>query len=236
MGATRCNIGGPLHPWGAAHLSPDTVSETLITPPGEVLFANVLKPKLVNQGKQNEKLQYGIVLLQCDPETDATAKQFIGSLHKEFMDRFGGNAKYGANGRPWKKETLTDQNGVETPTGLIRISFTRDTVTRSGMELPAPMVQDSKGNPWPANVPIGNSSICRIAFSTYLWDNIDGGKGISLNLLAVRVLTHIPYNFGAVAPDVFGAPEQGVDASTLQASESKDDLFGGPESTEEIPF
>lgn len=191
--------------------------EALITPRGKVLFANVLRPKVVNQGKHNEKLQYGIVLLQASPETDATAKLFIGSLHKEFMDRFGGNAKYGPNGRPWKKETLTDEHGVETPTGLTRISFTRDTVTARGMELPAPMVQDAKGNPWPPTTPIGNGSVCRIAFSTYLWDNNEGGKGITLNLLAVRVLQHVPYQANAVAPDVFGPPEEGVDSAFLLA-------------------
>jgi hypothetical protein len=48
-------------------------SETLVTPAGEVLFANVLKPKLV-KNDSGDKLQYGIVLLQADflvlsPET-----------------------------------------------------------------------------------------------------------------------------------------------------------------------
>ena len=219
------------------HPSPDQMaSESLITPAGEVIFANVLNPKVVNQGKHNEKLQYGIVLLQADPEADPDAKAFIGSLHKTFMEKFGGNAKYGANGRPWKKEVITQADGTETPTGLIRITFNRDTATRSGMELPAPIVQDSRGNPWPVNVAIGNGSVCRIAYSPYLWDNIDGGKGISLNLLAVRVLTHVPYNPGTVSSDVFGAPEAGVVASDLQADEPKDDLFGGPASSEEVPF
>lgn len=210
-------------------------AESLITPPGEVIFANVLKPKLVNQGKANEKLQYGIVLLQADPEADPDSKAFIGSLHRQFMEKFGGNAKYGANGRPWKKEVITRTDLTEEATGLFRISFSRDTVTRSGVELPAPLVQDAKGNPWPVNAAIGNGSICRIAYSPYLWDNIDGGKGISLNLLAVRVLTHVPYNPGSVSDDVFGAPEQGVDASSLQADEPKKDLFSGG-FDEEAPF
>ena len=221
---------------GRIHPSPDHMAtESLITPPGEVIFANVLKPKTVNQGKNNEKLQYGIVLLQADPETDPDAKAFIGSLHKAFMERFGGNAKYGANGRPWKKEVITRLDGTEEATGLTRISFTRDTVTRSGMELPPPIVQDSRGNPWPINMAIGNGSVCRIAYSPYLWDNVDGGKGVSLNLLAVRVLAHVPYNVGSVSSDVFGAPEAGVVASDLQASEPQADLFGSPDS-DGIPF
>ncbi len=220
---------------GSNHHLPDYMAaESLITPSGEVIFANVLKPKMVNQGKHNEKLQYGIVLLQADPEADPGSKAFIGSLHKAFMEKFGGNTKYGANGRPWKKEVMTQSDGTETATGLVRITFNRDTVTRSGMELPAPIVQDAKGNPWPVNVAIGNGSICRIAYSPYLWDNIDGGKGISLNLLAVRVLSHVAYNPGSVSNDVFGAPEEGVDASALQTDEPNGDLFGG--SDEEAPF
>jgi hypothetical protein len=210
-------------------------SESLITPPGEVIFANVLTPKTVNQGKANEKLQYGIVLLQADPESDPAAKAFIGSLHKAFMEKFGGNSKYGANGRPWKKEVILKADGTEEATGLFRISFSRDTATRNGMELPAPIVQDAKGNPWPDNVAIGNGSICKVAYSPYLWDNIDGGKGISLNLLAVRVLTHVPYNLGTVSNDVFGGPEDGADISTLQADKPKDDLFGDS-FDEEAPF
>lgn len=218
--------------------------DALITPAGEVLFANVLTPKLVNRDKPSEKLQYGIILLQSSTDTDPACKAFIGSLHKIFMDRFGGNAKYGPNGRPWKKEVQTLADGTEQETGLVRISFTRDTQTRSGAELPPPRVEDAKGNPWPKGVAIGNGSVCRIAFSTYCWDNAEGGKGISLNLLAVRVLQHVPYTAGVVDAGVFGAPEEGVDASQLapaapapsQSDSPFDDGWAEPASSEEIPF
>lgn len=209
-------------------------TEALLAPPGEVLYASVLTPKTVNRGKPNEKQQYGIVLLQADPEQDANAKAFIGSLHKVFMDKFGGNAKYGPNGRPWKKETITNPDGSETPTGLIRITFNRDLMTRGGVPLPPPMVQDSKGNPWPASVAIGNGSVCRVAFSTYAWDNEDGGKGLTLNLLAVRVLQHVPYIAGTVDAGIFGPAEDGVDASALApVSEAAGDFFGG---AQEVPW
>lgn len=211
-------------------------SEKLVTPPGEVLFANVLKPKLV-KNKKGEKLQYGIVLLQADPEQDPAAKLFIGSLHKAFMEQFGGKATYGANGKPWKKETIVDNNGIESPTGLLRITFSRDTETNRGTPLPPPMVQDSKGNPWPVDVAIGNGSVCKIAYSIYLWDNEDGGKGLTAQLLAVRVLQHVPYTMQAVDPGVFGAPEEGTDVTTLAAA---DDLYGldaaEGASTEEVPW
>jgi len=216
-------------------------SETLVTPAGEVLFANILKPKLV-KNDSGEKMQYGIVLLQADPEQDSGAKLFIGSLHKAFMDHFGGNAKYGPNGKPWKRETTVNSEGIESPTGLVRITFSRDVMTARGTELPQPMAQDAKGNPWPVDVAIGNGSVCKIAYSYYLWDNPKGGKGLSLQLLGVRVLQHVPYAMQAVDPDVFGAPEEGTDATTLAPAAA--DPFGtfissdvaGPASTEEVPW
>jgi len=198
-------------------------SETLVTPAGEVLFANVLKPKLV-KNESGDKWQYGIVLLQADPEQDQIAKQFVGSLHRAFMEKYGGNAKYGANGKKWKRETLTNEEGIEVPTGLIRITFSRDIATSRGIELPPPMVQDAKGNPWPVDVAIGNGSVCKIAYSIWPWDHPVGGKGLTLQLLGVRVLNHVPYVMQAVDPGVFGAPEEGTDATALAPAAA--DPFG----------
>ena len=213
-------------------------SETLVTPAGEVLFANVLKPKLV-KNKKGEKLQYGIVLLQADPDQDPGSKLLIGSLHKAFMDHFGGNAKYGANGKPWKRETLTNEDGVEIPTGLVRITFSRDTHTARGTELPAPVITDAKGNPWPVNLAIGNGSVCKIAYSLYLWDNVEGGKGLTAQLQMVRVINHVPYTMQACDPNIFGPPEAGTDVTALAPAAA--DPFGsdaadGPASTEEVPW
>jgi len=214
-------------------------SETLVTPAGEVLFANVLKPKLIKNNK-GEKMQYGIVLLQADPEQDPGSKLFIGSLHKAFMDHFGGNAKYGPNGKPWKRETTVNSEGIEIPTGLVRITFSRDTKTARGTELPAPLVTDSKGNPWPVDVAIGNGSVCRIAYSLYLWDNPDGGKGLTAQLQMVRVLQHVPYTMQACDPNIFGPPEEGVDATALAPAAAVDPFRdfpdAGPVSTEEVPW
>jgi hypothetical protein len=206
-------------------------SETLVTPAGEVLFANVLKPKLV-KNDSGEKMQYGIVLLQSDPEQDPGSKLFIGSLHKAFMDQFGGNAKYGPNGKPWKREMTVNDDGTESPTGLFKITFSRDVLTARETELPQPMVQDAKGNPWPVDVAIGNGSVCKIAYSIYLWDNTKGGKGLTLQLLGVRVLQHVPYAMQAVDPGVFGAPEEGTDATTLAPAAV--DQFGFD--AEEVPW
>jgi hypothetical protein len=217
------------------------MTEALIAPPGEVLFANVLAPKTLRRDDGTSKDQYSIVLLQADPEKDPIAKEFIASLHQQFMDRYGKVATYGPNGRPWKKEVQTREDGMEVPTGLVRIAFSRDTHTARGTELAPPMVQDAKGNPWPRDLAIGNGSICRVAFTTYLWDSPRGGKGISLNLLGVRVLTHVPYAMHAPEPGLFGDAEEGADVSALAtaatpAEKSYDQLFGSEPSEEEVHF
>jgi hypothetical protein len=189
--------------------------EMLVSPPGLCLFANILQPKeKVNKTTGAKKMQYGIVLQLDNPELDPSVAAFIGSLHAIFVEKFGKGAAYGPNGRPWKKETETDQNGLSHETGLTRITFNRDIATRNGAELPPPMVEDAANQPWPKNVAIGNGSLVKVGFSAYLWDNQDGGKGLSLNLLAVRILRHAPYVVDSVAPGAFGPPEEGARANS----------------------
>jgi hypothetical protein len=184
--------------------------EALISPPGHWLYANLLKPKeKVNKDTGETKHQYGVVLQLDNPELSQVTKDFITSLHRIFVEKFGVNASYGPNGRPWKKETETLGDGTERETGLTRITFNRDVRTKGGADLPPPSVEDAAGQPWPANVMIGNGSFGRIAFSVYAWDNPAGGKGISLNLLGVRLLRHVPYVAESLAVGAFGPPEEG---------------------------
>ena len=194
--------------------------EALISPPGYWIYANLLKPKeKVNKETGETKHQYGVVLQLDNPELSKETKEFITSLHQLFVGKFGPSANYGPNGRPWKKETETLGDGTERETGLTRITFSRDVRTKAGAELPPPSVEDAAGQPWPANVMIGNGSFGRIGFSVYLWDNPAGGKGISLNLLGVRLLRHVPYVAEGLAPGAFGPPEEGdrADSPAVQA-------------------
>jgi len=195
--------------------SPDHMPDTLLTPKGECMFAHLFQPRSQQREDGSEKSQYGIVLLLANPEVDPQTADFLKSLHGQFLEKFGTKTTYGPNGKPWKKESvLSPETGQEQETGLTRISFKRDTETRGGAVLPPPTVQDAKGQPWPSSLAVGNGSVVRVAFTTYLWDSPKGGKGISLNLLGVRILEHVPYSPQSLAPDAFGAPEEGADVNS----------------------
>jgi len=176
--------------------------ELLVSPQGELMWAKVLRPGVVNKGKESEKEQWSIDLLLS--KADAAAQAFVKTLKQAFIDAHGSASKPGPNGLPFK--TYLDQNGDETQ--LWQFAFKRNVVTKRGIELSAPAVQDAKGTPWPEDVLIGNGSTGKVAFSTWTWTNPEGGKGLSLNLEAVRVLHLVEYS----APDTsaaFGEPEEG---------------------------
>ena len=56
----------------------------------------------------------------------------------------------------------------------------------------------------------------------------------------VRVLQHVPYTMQACDPNIFGPPEEGVDATSYLAPAAADpfgfDAAQGPASTEEVPW
>jgi hypothetical protein len=67
------------------------------------MFAHLFNPRIKNNFEDGYvKSQYGIVLIQANPEEDPQVAEFIKGLHQEFVDRFGRNATYGPNGRPFK--------------------------------------------------------------------------------------------------------------------------------------
>lgn len=210
------------------------------------MFAHLFTPRTIKSQDGPDKSQYGIVLIQANPEQDHQVAEFIKGLHTEFVAKFGTAATYGPNGKPWKKETNMDQaSGQEVQTGLTRISFNRDTQTRGGAILPPPSVEDAAGKPWPSAVAIGNGSVVRVGFSIYLWDSPKGGKGMSLNLLGVRILEHVPYTPQTMAPGAFGAAEPGVDCTSnavlalaggTGAGASDVPWDDGPADEDEIPF
>lgn len=196
------------------------------------MWAKVLLPGVVNKGKESEKEQWSIDLLLS--KADADAQAFAKSIKQAFIDAHGSASKPGPNGLPFK--TYLDQNGDETQ--LWQFAFKRNVVTKRGIELPPPAVQDAKGTRWPKDVLIGNGSTGKVAFSTWSWTNPEGGKGISLNLEGVRVLHLVEYS----APDTtaaFGEPEEGY---VLTGNEARvtapEPAAEGPSSwdSDEMPF
>jgi hypothetical protein len=200
--------------------------ETLVTPVGDLMWAKVLTPGIQNAGKASEKEAYSIELLM--PKGDADAQAFATKIKKLFMEEHGNAARPGQNGLPFK--TYLNEKGEETD--LWKFSFNRNTTTKRGNPVGPPVVQDAKGKPWPTDLLIGNGSTGKVAFTYYSWDSPEGGKGLSLQLEAVRVLTLVEYT----APNhaaAFGDAEEGFELPEQQPA----DEFGfGDPSEEEVPF
>jgi hypothetical protein len=82
---------------------------------------------------------------------------------------------------------------------------------------------------------IGNGSTGKVAFTYYSWDSPEGGKGISLQLEAVRVITYQPYtppNHAAA----FGDAEEGFALPEQESGDPDPFGLGGDPSEEEVPF
>jgi hypothetical protein len=205
-----------------------------VTPQGELMWAKVLRPGLQNKGKPGEKEVWSVDLLLS--KADAEAQAFVRSLKEKFVAAHGSGSRPGPNGLPFK--TYLDENGDETQ--LWQFSFKRNCVTSRGQELPPPVVQDAAGTPWPKDVLIGNGSTGKIAYDTWHWTNPEGGKGISLNLHAVRVLHLVEYQ-QMNAADAFGEPEQGYVLTGNEVRSSQGSMpaqagAGWPDEDDEAPF
>lgn len=203
--------------------------ETMVTPMGDLMWAKVLTPGIQNAGKESEKEAYSVELLM--PKGDPEAEAFVKKIKLLFVAEHGNASRPGQNGLPFK--TYLDEKGDETD--LWKFSFNRKTATHKGTPLPPPVVQDAKGKPWPADKLIGNGSTGKIAFTHYAWDSPEGGKGISLQLEAVRVISFQPY----VPPDhaaAFGDAEEGYELPAQEAGDADPFGFGGELSEEEVPF
>ena len=205
----------------------------MVSPMGDLMWAKVLTPGIQNAGKKDEKEAYSIDLLM--PKGDPEAEAFVKSLKQLFLSQHGTASRPGQNGLPYK--TYRNDDGDETD--IWKFSFSRNTVTRRGNPLPPPAVQDASGQPWPRDMLIGNGSTGKIAFTYFAWDSEEGGKGISLQLEAVRVITFQPYvppnhaeAFGA-AEEGFVLPKQAASADPFDAELSN--VLYDPD-YEEIPF
>lgn len=204
--------------------------ELKISPAGELMWAKVSRPGIAGRGTDNEKEQWSVDLLLS--KADSEAQAFVKLIKEAFVEAHGSSSRPGSHGLPFK--TFRDASGDETD--LWQFSFKRNVRTRTGVDIPPPIVQDAAGNPWPKDVLVGNGSSGKIAFSAWTWNNPEAGKGISLNLEAVRVLHLVEY----APPDpgiAFGAPEKGF----VLTGNEKRTVFEEPEQRQEegdneIPF
>lgn len=201
----------------------------MVTPLGDLMWAKILTPGIQNAGKPDEKEAYSVELLM--PKGDAEAQAFAKKLKQFFVDQHGSAARPGQSGLPFK--TYRDEKGDETD--LWKFSFSRGVATRRGNPLPPPVVQDASGQRWPVDMLIGNGSTGKVAFTPWSWDSPEGGKGISLQLEAVRVITHVPYT----PPDyaaAFGGPEEGFTLPEQESGGPDPFGLGGEWSDEKTPF
>ena len=200
--------------------------EIKVSPVGELMWAKVLAPGIVNQGKPDEKEQWSVDLLLS--KADAEAQAFVKMLKEEFIASHGSASRPGPHGLPFKAHR--DYEGNETD--LWQFTFKRSVRTLRGVELSPPAVQDAKGTSWPTDVLIGNGSTGKVAFHVWSWSNSEAGKGISLGLEGLRILHLVEYAPPNPAA-AFGDPEDGFEVKTLVGT-AVDQAFSSQEA--EIPF
>jgi hypothetical protein len=188
-------------------------SSIVITPPGELMWAKILKPAPLEKKVEGRPVKTGWSIELLLAEKDDATGRLVSEIQDFFWMKHGSGKRPGQNGKPYKQ--FLDEK--DKPTGLLIFKFkTNQFMKEAGYgsgesamrELPPPHVEDAQGRPWPREMLIGNGSVGRVAFTMYAWANVEGGLGVSLDLKAVRILEHVPYQ-GIDAANAFGDPEEG---------------------------
>jgi hypothetical protein len=168
--------------------------QLIVSPKGEAAWAKVLGEPVAYE--DNPKAWSVSLLLDPeDPETIA----FVERLEQAFVEFHGKIEKVAANGWPFGDETVKDEKGRPMKTGKLKFNFKRKEQLANGSFKEAPLVQDSKLNPWPAEQLIGNGSKIRVAFSPWSWSG-PSGKGMSLELEQVQVIELVSYSNETESP------------------------------------
>lgn len=183
-------------------------NQILRLPVGCAMWACVLKPRVRNRGTPNEYTAW-TMSLQYE-QGDAEAQRLI----QYFGELFRSSHPQASPGRGSLPFTVPVDPMTQQPLGLWQIGFTRRTTWPDGSPQAPPVVEDAGGNPWPADLQIGNGSLVRVACSWWIKrGSAERPPGIGLDLLGVRVLNHVPYTptgpSAVPLANVFGGPEQG---------------------------
>ena len=160
--------------------------QTIVTPAGEAFWAKVFEPE-EDRFDDTKPRSWSISWAGKGDSPDTIG--LMQKIEEEFARLHGEGAKPSKNAWPFRDQV--DKEGLAT--GLMEFRFKKNERTKKGNVLQAPAVFDSRKNPWPDGVLIGNGSLCKVAFSCWGWEDKFGKKGVSLSLEAVQVLDLVPY-------------------------------------------
>jgi len=170
--------------------------ELIVTPVGDAYWAKIFEPE-EDRFDEGKPRQWSIEWAGTSAGKETLA--LVQRIESEFARINGEGAKPSKNAWPFKEGEDSSGNA----TGLLHFRMRKNETTRKGQKLAAPAVYDSRKNPWPAGVLIGNGSKVKVAFSCWGWEDKFGKKGISLSLEAVQVLDLVEYQHRDPA-DAFG--------------------------------
>lgn len=120
------------------------------------------------------------------PAEDPATFEFLAMIDDIAEDMIGAG-KRSANALPYKEDD--DEANEER---MIQVRFKcKQLERRDGTMAPGPLVVDSKKNPWPLDLKVGNGSRGVIAFKPFKWSS-KSGSGISLIPTAAMVIEHVP--------------------------------------------
>ena len=163
--------------------------QLIVTPPGQAWWAKVFEPE---EDKFDDGKPPAWSISWCKGANDKDTLQVMQQIEAEFARLHGEGAKPSKNAWPFKDQ-MVKQGDQLVENGQVEFRFKKNSVTRKGMELQRPTVYDSRKNPWPDDLLIGNKSLVKVAFTTWGWEDKFGKKGVSLSLEAVQVLDLVPY-------------------------------------------
>lgn len=163
--------------------------QLIVTPPGEAWWAKVFEPE---EDKFDDGKPPAWSISWCKGANDKDTLQMMQQIEAEFARIHGEGAKASKNAWPFKDQIVKEGEEL-VESGLVEFRFKKNSVTRKGMQLQRPTVYDSKINPWPEGLLIGNKSLVKVAFTAWGWEDKFGKKGVSLSLEGVQVLDLVPY-------------------------------------------
>lgn len=126
---------------------------------------------------------------------------------------------------------------IDEETGNYTFKFKQNAVIHMKGEDPIEMkidVYDAKMNPWPRDVEIGKGSMVKVRYRANSWNSSEqGGIGVTLRLIAVQVINHVPY-----VPSHGFEKEEGVDMTDMEfppdsAGSPGDIPLGDPPATQQ---